>query len=301
MSYMTQKDLTNTTIDSQRSCEIHDRVHRVFETIHNAEQRYGRTQGAVTLVAATKTRDIGEILAAIDAGVRAIAENRPQEVMAKAQLLAQEAAAHGWNIGPSSHNHETPTISTNNMFLVPANSENISCKTLYHASNSTTMPYIPLSLIGQLQSNKISKMIPLVDAITSVTSIEQAEKISRRALAIGTCMNIMLEVNESGESAKSGCLREAAVDIALRIANLDGVRLRGLMTMGALGARERDVRASFAHLRGIREKILASGQRTATDCVELSMGMSNDMQYGIAEGATIVRIGSAIFGPRAFV
>ena len=104
-------------------------------------------------------------------------------------------------------------------------------------------------------------------------------------------------MNESGEESKSGCAPSHAIDLAQRIGAMGGLRLQGLMTIGAHVDDERTIRAGFAHLRRTRDQILASG----AEGTELSMGMTHDMAYAIEEGSTIVRVGTAIFGERAFI
>ena len=167
---MAQKDLANTEVDCVRARQIADGVHSVQDAIAQAESHYGRKAESVTLLAATKTRDVGEIMAALKAGVRVIGENRPQEIVAKAEILRAEAAREGLSVG--------------------VNGE------------------IPLYLIGQLQSNKINKVLPLANGIQSVDGIELAQKISARAQNLGLCVDVMLEVNVSGEATKSGCAPE---------------------------------------------------------------------------------------------
>ena len=159
---------------------------------------------------------------------------------------------------------------------------------------------LPLHLIGQLQSNKIGKMLPDVNTIESVGSFELAEKIARRAVAREQTVGVLLEVNESGEPTKSGCAPDEAFELALRIAQLEGLELQGLMTVGAHVDDEREIRRGFAHLRDVRDRVRDSDAEGTATCVELSMGMSGDMTYAIDEGATIVRIGQAIFGDRDF-
>lgn len=270
-AYMEHKDLSNETITPQRARSIADGVHRVLDAIREAEAAAGRAEGSVRLLAATKTRDVGEIMAAIDAGVRMIGENRPQEVTAKAEGLLRQCAARGYRLGAAEY-----------------------------ASSETNGECIPFHLIGQLQANKIGKILPYVSTIESVDSLQSAERIARRAVARGVTVGVLLEVNESGEESKSGCDPTAAIDLAHAIATLDGVALQGLMTIGAHVDDERVIRAGFSHLRGLRDRILASGASGTAQCVELSMGMTGDMAFAIAEGATIVRVGTGIFGERAF-
>ena len=161
--------------------------------------------------------------------------------------------------------------------------------------------HIPFHLIGQLQSNKIGKVLPVVNTIESVDSVDLAEKISRRAVARGITVGVLLEVNESGEASKSGCDPAHAIRIAQKIGTLDGLELQGLMTIGAHVDDETTIRKCFAHLRKTRDLILASKTPGTERCLELSMGMTGDMELAIAEGSTIVRVGTAIFGERAFI
>ena len=98
-AYMDHKDLANEVIDQARAQEITDGVHRVLDQIAAAESAAGRAAGSVQLLAATKTRDVGEILAAIDAGIRVIGENRPQEITVKADGLAKRLGERGYSLG----------------------------------------------------------------------------------------------------------------------------------------------------------------------------------------------------------
>jgi hypothetical protein len=276
---MDHKDLANETIDVARIQEITDGAHRVLDLIAQTEFTSGREEGSVTLLAATKTRDVGEIMAAIDAGVHMIGENRPQEVIAKIDGLRYACLQRGIVLGAS----DMQTVMR-----------------LDETDDPEALDRLPLHLIGQLQSNKIGKMLPDVNTIESVGSFELAEKIARRAVAREQTVGVLLEVNESGEPTKSGCAPDEAFELALRIAQLEGLELQGLMTVGAHVDDEREIRRGFAHLRDVRDRVRDSDAEGTATCVELSMGMSGDMTYAIDEGATIVRIGQAIFGDRDF-
>ena len=278
-AYMDHKNLANEVIDDVRAVQIADGVHRVLDRIASAEQHAGRDAGSVRLLAATKTRDVGEIMAAIDAGVRMIGENRPQEVTAKAEGLMARCAERGFALGGAD---DSGIASASDDFEV-------ACER------------IPFHLIGQLQSNKIGKVLPVVNAIESVDSLDLAEKISRRAVARGITVGVLLEVNESGEASKSGCNPAYAIRVAQKIGTLDGLELQGLMTIGAHVSDETAIRRGFEHLRRTRDHILESGEPGTQSCRELSMGMTGDMELAIAEGSTIVRVGTAIFGERAFI
>lgn len=272
-AYMDHKNLANEVIDGVRAVQIADGVHRVLDRIASAEQHAGRDAGSVRLLAATKTRDVGEIMAAIDAGVRMIGENRPQEVMAKAEGLMARCGERGFALGVADD----------------------------AGASTIAGEHIPFHLIGQLQSNKIGKVLPVVNTIESVDSLDLAEKISRRAVARGITVGVLLEVNESGEASKSGCDPSHAIRIAQKIGTLDGLELQGLMTIGAHVDDETAIRKGFEHLRKTRDHILESGESGTQSCRELSMGMTGDMELAVAEGSTIVRVGTAIFGERAFI
>lgn len=292
-AYMEHKNLANETIDAARAGEIAGNVHAVLDRVAAAEQAAGRKEGSVRLLAATKTRDVGEIMAAIDAGIRMIGENRPQEVQVKAPGLLRLAAERGFALGVGGD----ATADVSNAAASDAAASNAAASNTAAATNGT----IPFHLIGQLQSNKIGKILPFVDTIESVDSIELAEKIARRAVMRGITVGVLLEVNESGEASKSGCPASHAIDLAQRIGNMGGLQLQGLMTIGAHVSDETTIRAGFAHLRKTRDQILASGAPGTEHCTELSMGMTGDMELAIAEGATIVRVGTGIFGERAFI
>ena len=292
-AYMEHKNLANETIDAARAGEIAGNVHAVLDRVAAAEQAAGRKEGSVRLLAATKTRDVGEIMAAIDAGIRMIGENRPQEVQVKAPGLLRLAAERGFALGVGGD----ATADASNAAASDAAASNAAASNTAAATNGT----IPFHLIGQLQSNKIGKILPFVDTIESVDSIELAEKIARRAVMRGITVGVLLEVNESGEASKSGCPASHAIDLSQRIGNMGGLQLQGLMTIGAHVSDETTIRAGFAHLRKTRDQILASGAPGTEHCTELSMGMTGDMELAIAEGATIVRVGTGIFGERAFI
>jgi pyridoxal phosphate enzyme (YggS family) len=145
--------------------------------------------------------------------------------------------------------------------------------------------------IGHLQSNKVRKILPLVELIHSVDSVDLARDISRIAAETGLKMQVLLQVNVASDDAKFG-FTAAGVTAALpELLPLPGIDIRGLMTIPPL---EGDPRPHFAALRELRNRLATPSHPLA----ELSMGMSGDFPDAIAEGATIVRVGSAIFGGR---
>lgn len=149
--------------------------------------------------------------------------------------------------------------------------------------------------IGPIQSNKTRLIASTARWVHSVDSLKIAQRLSEQKPADAPEINICLQVNISNETSKSGVQPEELAALASQIAALPGIRLRGLM---AIPAPEQDFaqqRAVFAQVRALQEDLVAQGFTLDT----LSMGMTDDMEAAIAEGATIVRIGTAIFGSRA--
>src|SRR5690606_19824108 len=153
-------------------------------------------------------------------------------------------------------------------------------------------------VIGPLQSNKINHALRWAHAVESVSSLELAERLGSRALARERTVDVLIQVNVSGEASKSGVAPGEAVGLATRVAAVEGLELRGFMTIGAHTDDDDVVRAGFARLREIRDEVLASGAPGTDRAIELSMGMSGDLELAVAQGATIVRLGTAVFGER---
>ena len=154
-------------------------------------------------------------------------------------------------------------------------------------------PGLSWHLVGPLQRNKVKHCFDLFDLIHSVDSVALAEEIERRAAAKDEAMDVLIEVNAAGEASKFG----VAPDEARAVGRLERVRLRGLMTMPPLVADPEANRAHFKALRLLRDEIGRAGLE-GVDMTHLSMGMTGDFEVAIEEGATIVRIGTALFGPR---
>jgi pyridoxal phosphate enzyme (YggS family) len=148
--------------------------------------------------------------------------------------------------------------------------------------------------VGHLQSNKAKYAVRLFDMIHSLDSISLAEELNRRAEKEGRTMNAMIEVNLSGEATKFGAEEARVFDIAQRVLNLSHLSLVGLMTMPPYFDDPRLSRPYYIRLRELKEKMIKEGIQLR----ELSMGMSNDFEIAIEEGATFVRVGTAIFGER---
>ncbi|MDR2253305.1 MAG: YggS family pyridoxal phosphate-dependent enzyme [Bifidobacteriaceae bacterium] len=154
-------------------------------------------------------------------------------------------------------------------------------------------------LIGPLQSNKVNAALRWVTCVETIDSLRIAERLSARRVGLAPALDVMVQVNTSEEPTKSGIAPAAAAELAAQVAALPGLRLRGFMTVGPNTHDADRLRRAYASLRGIRDQVVASAGPGTADAVELSMGMSGDLEDAIAEGATIVRLGTAVFGARA--
>jgi pyridoxal phosphate enzyme (YggS family) len=158
-------------------------------------------------------------------------------------------------------------------------------------------PSIEMHLVGHLQTNKARKALDLFDVIHSVDSLHLAETISRIAQETNRTVSVLVEVNTSEEESKYGVPAERALELVRQMAPLPNIAIQGLMTVGAWLPDPEEVRPCFVMLRKLRDRI--SEQHIPNlDIHELSMGMTNDFEVAVEEGATMVRIGTAIFGPR---
>ena len=151
-------------------------------------------------------------------------------------------------------------------------------------------------LIGHLQENKANKAAQLFDWVQSIDSLETALKLSRKCGELNKSLKILIEVNTSGDVSKFGIHPDETAGFAGKLLELPHLDIRGLMTIGPLDKPLSEARKSFASLYTIRENLKTL--YPAVRWEHLSMGMSADFRAAIAEGATLVRIGTAIFGER---
>jgi PLP dependent protein len=148
-------------------------------------------------------------------------------------------------------------------------------------------------LVGHLQTNKVTAVLPHVAMIHSVDSLRLAERIQGSA-PLDHAIDLLLQVNTSGEDTKFGIAPEDLPSLTASIRGFDRLRVRGLMTLGPLTEDEQAIRDSFRTLRGL----LPSLREVFPDANALSMGMSGDFEIAIEEGATHIRVGTALFGSR---
>lgn len=248
--------------------EIARNIARVRERMAEAEQRAGRPHGCVKLMLAAKYQPIENLLAALAAGERLFGQNMIQQLTA-----AEEALLAAYSDGAAA----------------AAGVANI--------SHTTTV-------IGHVQSNKLSAAMHYAQRIDTVDCLKTAQQINRRQEArisageapAGTPYPVLLQVNSSGAPTQFGCEPSSLLLLAQQISELEYVRIDGLMTIGAHTSDRPDIIRSFEVTRELGSRLQElPGCENA--CV-LSMGMTHDLELAIEHGSTEIRIGTAIFGPR---
>lgn len=151
-------------------------------------------------------------------------------------------------------------------------------------------------LIGHLQTNKANKAVEIFDWVQSVDSLELAGKLDRKASLLGKRLRVLIEVKTSDEAAKTGIAPELAGELAARVAGMQALELRGLMTVAPFTGVEADVRGAFSRLKRLFDDLVSAKLAPGFDT--LSMGMSDDYLWAVEEGATMVRLGRTLFGER---
>lgn len=159
---------------------------------------------------------------------------------------------------------------------------------------------VPLHILGHLQTNKVRQIVGKVDMIQSVDSLHLAQEIGKRSQAAGVVTDVLAEINIGREENKTGILPEEAQTFTDALEEIPGIRLRGLMTMAPVCSKKDEYLKYFCKTYEIYLDILRKKSHNRIESV-LSMGMSDSFEAAIEAGATMVRIGSAIFGPRVYL
>lgn len=181
--------------------------------------------------------------------------------------------------------------------VIAAGIHNIGESRLQHAEPKILElgPIARYHMVGQLQTNKVKKAVSIFDVIQSVDSLKLAEEINHRASEIKRTIECLIQINITGNPDQGGVNPNETERLVDQISRMDNILLAGLMTIGPYSESEDEVRGAFAKCRGLFDSIRANAD---DDFDTLSMGMSHDFRFAIAEGATMIRIGTGIFGPR---
>ena len=236
--------------------KIKERIEKVRANINAACARAGRDPAEVRLVVVTKSASFEAIEQVIRLGFNEFGENRAQQLK-KIYVQAEE--------------------------FLRANS-----------AEPGFVRKINWHMIGHLQRNKVRQVLPLVTTVHSIDTLRLAEEINADAVKMGIVPDVLLQVNTSQEPQKFGVSVGAAPHLAEQIESLPNLRLAGIMTMGPLTHNKDEIRECFVRARELFDEI--RGEKiVGKQFAELSMGMSSDYEIAVEEGATILRIGSAIF------
>ena len=152
-------------------------------------------------------------------------------------------------------------------------------------------------MVGHLQTNKVKRVLQFADMIHSVDSVYLAREIQTQAKKLERTIEILIQVNTSGEESKFGLEPEATIGAIEEVSTLPNLTIKGLMTIGAFLPNPEDVRPCFKLLHDLKDRVNERGI-TSVEIGTLSMGMTNDYEIAIEEGSTMVRVGTAIFGER---
>jgi pyridoxal phosphate enzyme (YggS family) len=238
--------------------KLSENLKRIRERMAAACERRGRRPEDVRLVAVTKTIEVDVVRSAIEAGLVDLGESRVQELIRRAGMIR----------------------------------EHLSRRRSMERTDAPTDPR--WHMVGHLQRNKVRMLLPWVEYIHSLDSLRLAEEISEEAVRINRVIPVLMEVNVSGEKSKYGLAVGAVPHLAENIRTLPGIRVVGLMTMAPYSDDPEDARPHFARLREVFED-MQTERILGPEFRELSMGMSGDFEVGIEEGATMVRVGTALF------
>lgn len=255
---------------------LESRYTEVLGRIGEASVRSGRLPGDVILVVVTKNAEPEQIRALVNLGHRDFGENRVLQLLRRAAMLDEYLSRHRVLM-------RTPKPASG-LFDAPNPT---------HASPPESVRW---HMIGRLQRNKAKKAVGVCRLIHSVDSLRLAEEIHTIAVKRDTAVEVLLQVNASGEQGRHGCPLPAARHLADQIETMVNVRMRGLMTMAVPSEDPEASRETFARACEAFEEIRTMGVGEGRFNI-LSMGMSGDFEVAIEEGANIVRVGTAVFGP----
>jgi PLP dependent protein len=246
--------------------QLKDSYRRVQDRIAEAAQKAGRRASDVQMIAVTKYATPDQIRTLVEMGHAELGESKVQQLSQRVAMLEE--------------------------FLGRK-------KTLAGAAPRSSVDDLPEKvrwhMVGHLQRNKVKQILPLVGLIHSVDSLRLAEEIHNYAARVDVVVDILIQVNATGDVSKTGVTGPAVIHLADQIDTMMHLRLRGLMTMGPNTENAEDARPAFARTSDIFSE-MRKQKVGGAECNVLSMGMSNDLEVAVEEGANVLRIGRALFG-----
>jgi hypothetical protein len=243
-----------------------ENLKRVTERIEDACQKAKRDPQEVRLIAVTKYVEMDVIRQALEMGIVDLGESRAQQLNQRAgmvqEFIERRSVLAG---GPGSKRESRGNV----------------VRPRWH-------------MVGHLQRNKVKLVVPWTEMIHSVDSLRLAEDLHKQASKVGRVVDILIQVNTSAEKSKFGVAVGAVIHLAEYFASWSAIRLCGLMTMAPLDGAAMETRLCFERLRDVFEE-MRGDRHLSSSFGELSMGMSSDFEVAIESGATLVRIGDALF------
>ncbi len=247
------------------SAKLQDAFEQVRDRIGEAAERSGRTADRVALIAVTKYASPDQIRQAVELGQADLGESKVQQLAQRVPQLAEFLSRKKTLAGAGSKPDER------------------------------TPDQVRWHMIGHLQRNKVKQCVPHVDLIHSVDSLRLAEELHNYASKNDTVVDILIQVNASGEASKSGVAAPAVIHLIEQIDSMMHLRPRGLMTMAPQCEDPEDARPTFARTAEIFHDV-QTAKFGGKDFNLLSMGMTEDFEVAIEEGSNVVRVGRALFG-----
>ncbi|MEL6739755.1 MAG: YggS family pyridoxal phosphate-dependent enzyme [Planctomycetota bacterium] len=253
------------------------RFTEVTQRVADAAGRSGRSPESVFLIAVTKYAEPEDIHRLMQLGHRDFGESRVQQLVQRASVIAELFDRMGMMSRTRTAQDTEPAEGLSGIDLDKP---------------------VRWHMIGHLQKNKARKVAEQVRLVHSIDNLRVAEELHHIAGRIGKPIDVLVQVNMSGEASKSGCGVPAAQSLCEQIDNMIDLNIRGLMTMAPYSDNPEDARPHFARTRELFEDIQRTGVAEGRFNL-LSMGMSGDYEVAIEEGANLVRVGSAIFGEKS--
>jgi pyridoxal phosphate enzyme (YggS family) len=259
-----------------------ERYELVRSRVEAAAKRSGRAPGEIVLVAVTKYAGADQIRQLLELGHRDMGENRVQQLAQRAAMVDE-------------YRNRLRVLATARRKVLPDGGDALLATVTATSGTPSSPTDVRWHMIGHLQRNKARKLIDVVRLVHSVDSLRVAEELQAVAIKKDRVVEVLVQVNVSGEQSKSGCPVPSALHLCAEIDTMINVKVRGLMTMAPYGENPEESRRYFGRLRELFEEIRTRDIGEGAFNL-LSMGMSGDFEIGIEEGANIVRVGSAIFG-----
>jgi pyridoxal phosphate enzyme (YggS family) len=294
--------------------QIAENIARIKRRIAIAAARCGRDPHSIKLMAVTKTVSPERILKAAEAGITLFGENYIQEAKEKIAIFYDQTAINNSTSSAAVQkclDARRAKKESRGVYENTSSDEVCSASSIRRIHSADACPahagsvrvpfrvfqHLQWHMIGHLQTNKAKYAVHLFDYIHSVDRWELAKELDKRAGIANHHLNILIEVNVSGEQTKNGIPADEAVSLIKEVAPSPNLTIRGLMTMAPYSDNPENSRPYFAALRKLKNEIAAQSI-PRVQMEELSMGMTDDFEVAIEEGSTIVRIGRAIFGER---